>query len=74
MPLKRVRIRITSVIVHCLDRYKRGIVETPLSLSAYFWCLMHTGKPHDVAMSHCITWLQTQLILTACQMPYQSQF
>ena len=27
-------------------------------------CLMHTGKPMGVAVSHCITWFQTQQILT----------
>ena len=33
-------------------------------------CLMHTGKPTGVAVSHCITWFQTQLILTTCQIRY----
>ena len=27
-------------------------------------CLTHTGKPAGVAVSHCITWSQTQLILS----------
>ena len=35
-------------------------------------CLMHTGKPTGVAVSHCITWFQTQLILTTCQVRYHS--
>ena len=34
-------------------------------------CLMHTGKPTGVAVSHCITW--TQLILTTCQTRHHSQ-
>ena len=33
-------------------------------------CLVHTGKPTGVAVSHCTTWFQTQLILTACQIRY----
>ena len=36
------------------------------------FCLMHTGKPTGVAVSHCITWFQTQLILTTCQIRYHS--
>ena len=36
-------------------------------------CLMHTGKPTGVAASHCITWFQTQLILTTYQIRYHSQ-
>ena len=32
--------------------------------------LMHTGKPPGVAVSHCITWFQTQLIHTTCQIRY----
>ena len=35
-------------------------------------CLTHTGKPTGVAVSHCITWFQTQLILTTCQIRYHS--
>ena len=33
---------------------------------------MHTGKPTGVAISHCIAWFQTQLILTTCQIRYRS--
>ena len=33
-------------------------------------CLMHTGKPTGVAVSHCITWFLTQLILITCQIRY----
>ena len=33
---------------------------------------MHTGKPTGVAVSHCITWFQTQLIHTACEIRYHS--
>ena len=36
-------------------------------------CLMHTGKPTGVVVSHCITWFQTQLILTTCQIRYRGQ-
>ena len=35
-------------------------------------CLMHTGKPMGVAVSHWIAWLQTQLIPTTCQIRYHS--
>ena len=35
-------------------------------------CLMRTGKPVGVAVSHCMTWFQTQLILTTCQIRYLS--
>ena len=35
-------------------------------------CLVHTGKPTGVAVSHCITWFQTQLILTMCQICYHA--
>ena len=28
--------------------------------------LMHTGKRTGVGVSHCISWFQTQLILTTC--------
>ena len=35
-------------------------------------CLVHTGKPTGVVVSHCITWFQTQLILTTCQICYRS--
>ena len=34
-------------------------------------CLMHTGKPVGVAVSHWINWFQTQLILTTCQIRYR---
>ena len=30
------------------------------------------GKPTGVAVSHCITWFQTQLILTTRQIRYHS--
>ena len=33
-------------------------------------CLMHTGKPTGVAVSHRITWFRNQLILTTCQIRY----
>ena len=35
-------------------------------------CPTHTGKPTGVAVSHCITRFQTQLILTTCQIRYHS--
>ena len=34
---------------------------------------MHTGRPTSMALSHCITWFQTQSILT-CQIHYHSHF
>ena len=44
-----------------------------VSFSAQSLCLTHTGKPTGVAVSHCITWFQMQLILTTCQIRYHSQ-
>ena len=44
-------------------------VRAPFSQSL---CFMHTGKPTGVAVSHCITWFQTQQILTTCQIRYHS--
>ena len=39
-------------------------VFTPLVFfSLQSLCLVHTGKPTGVAVSHCITWFQTQIIL-----------
>jgi hypothetical protein len=35
-------------------------------------CLTHTGKPTGMAVSHCITWFQTQIIPTTCQIRYHS--
>ena len=35
-------------------------------------CLVHTGTPTGVAVSHCITSFQTQLILTTCQIRYHA--
>ena len=35
-------------------------------------CLMHTGKPTGLAVSHCMTWFQTQLILSRCLIRYHS--
>ena len=45
---------------------------TLLSLSAYSLLCMHAGQPMGMAVSPCISWFQTQLILTACQMCYHS--
>ena len=45
------------------------ILITPQNRSL---CLMHTGKPTGVAVSHCIAWFQTQLILTTCQIRYHA--
>ena len=35
-------------------------------------CLVHTGRPTGVAVSHCIARFQTQLIRTTCQIRYHS--
>ena len=43
-----------------------------VSFSLQSLCLTHTGKPTGVAVSHCITWFQTQLIHTACQIRYHT--
>ena len=41
-----------------------------LFFSAYsLFCLMHLGKPTGAAVSHCITWFQTQLILVSDPLP-----
>ena len=46
-------------------------IFTPLSFCLFQpLCLMHTGKPTGMAVSHCITRFQTQLILTTCQIRY----
>ena len=42
------------------------ILHTTVFFSLQSLCLMHTGKPTGVAVSHCITWFQTQVILAAC--------
>ena len=34
-------------------------------------CLVHTGQPTGVAVSHCTTRFQTQPILTVCQIRYR---
>ena len=47
-------------------------LHTAVLCSPQSLCLMHTGKPTGVAVFHCITWFQTQLISTTCQIPYHS--
>ena len=39
-------------------------VHTAVFFSLQSLCLTRTGKPTGVAVSHCITWFKTQLILT----------
>ena len=47
-----------------------GRVQLHLSASSVL-CLMHTtGLPPGMAVSHCITWFPTQVILTMCQIRY----
>ena len=53
-----------------LSQYSSIPVRFSFSLQSL--CLMHTGEPTGVAVSHCITWFQTQLILTTCQIRYHS--
>ena len=48
-------------------------LHTAVFFSLQSLCLVHTGKPTGVAASHCITWFQTQLILTTCQIHYHDQ-
>ena len=48
-------------------------LHTAVFFSLQSLCLMHTGKPTGVAVSHCITRFQTQLILTTCQIRYHNQ-
>ena len=54
----------------------RSLTWNALGCLFFLWslCLMCTGSPTDVAVSHCITWFQTQLILTTCQIRYHSHF
>ena len=59
-----------------LAQFRGGREAGPImSITAVFFslqslCLVHTGKPTGVAVSHCRTWFQTQLILTTCQIRY----
>ena len=39
-------------------------LHTAVFFSLQSLCLVHTGKRTGVAVSHCITWFQTQPILT----------
>ena len=41
-------------------------LHTAVFFSLQSLCLMHTGRPTGVAVSHCITWFQTQQILSLC--------
>ena len=36
------------------------------------FCFVLKLKPTGVAVSHCMTWFQTQLILTTCQIRYHA--
>ena len=47
-------------------------LHTAVFFSRQSLCLMHTGKPTGVAVSHCITWFQTQLIHTTCHIRHHS--
>ena len=47
-------------------------LHTAVFFSLQSLCLVHTGKPTGVAVSHCRTWFQTQLILTTCQIRYHA--
>ena len=47
-------------------------LHTAVLFSLQSLCLMHTGKPMGVAVSHCRTWFQPQLIPTTCQICYHS--
>ena len=48
------------------------LLKSDVFFSLQSLCLMHTGKPMGVAVSHCITWFQTELILTTYQIHYHS--
>ena len=54
-------------VLHC-QKY-----QDPAFFFAHSTKLLGTGKPTGVAVSHCITWFQTQLILTTCQIRYHGQ-
>ena len=41
-------------------------LHTTVFFSPQSLCLLHTGKPTGVAISHCTTQFQPQLILTTC--------
>ena len=57
-------------------KYQQPLTAFSLHPAVFFslqsLCLMHTGKPTGVAVPHCITWFQTQLIPTTCQIRYHS--
>ena len=48
------------------------ILHSAIFFSPQSLRLMHTGEPTGVAASHCITWFQTQLIITTRQICYHS--
>ena len=41
-------------------------LHTTVFFSPQLLCLLHTGKPTGMAISHCTTQFQRQLILTTC--------
>ena len=45
-------------------------IFAPLFFAAYSHCASHTLG--GVAVSHCTTWFQTQLLFTTCQIRYHS--
>ena len=47
-------------------------LHTAVLFSLQSLCLVHTGKPTSLAVFHCITQFQTQLILTTCQIRYHA--
>ena len=67
--------RLFDQILPCVDTYTARLtrnLHSAVFFSLQSLCLTHTGKPMGVAVSHCITWFQTQLIVTACQIRYHS--
>ena len=76
-------LHFPAVCVWLAVQFSTAMSEVWLVLNCYschIWlipslqslCLMHTGKPTGVAVSHCVNWFQTQLILIACQIHYHS--
>ena len=62
----------TAPPVFFLSAHWTVFFHSAVFLSLQSMCLMHTGKPEGVAVSQCIKWFRTQLILTTCQICYHS--
>ena len=64
--LAQTKMSRRSLLTLRHSRQPLGIVVSVPRVSLKSLCLMHSGKPAGVAVSHWLTWFQTQLILTTC--------